>query len=206
MKKTIWQPIVLGVGCGSLVGIAMATGLSITVTSADTADVVGFHMTVFLLSAALGGPLAGFIAPAITLMFTIWFGSSEMKAVLSDPVMFWTNLFVIGGIMALIGFGYRLIFERVKMPVRLLPWVGIVFVLYALHPSILFILQTNPDDINIILTKAIQGFKNSAPQMIFDIFFTSLVFFALPLSYAHPLWYVSRKAPDRKDENQGERK
>ena len=111
-----------------------------------------------------------------------------------------------GGFMALIGLGYRLIFERMKMPARLLPWVGIVFVLYALHPSILFILQTNPSDINIILTYAIQGFKNSTPQMLFDIFFTSLVFVALPSSLAHPLWYVSRKTPDQIGEVQGQRK
>jgi hypothetical protein len=197
MKKTIWQPVLLGVGCGLLVGIAMAAGLSITHTSADTTNVIGFHMAIYLLSAAIGGPLAGVLSPATSLTFILLFGSPEMKAVLSDPVMFWTNAIVMGGFMALIGFSYQSIYEHMKMPARILPWAGSVFVLYALHPSILLILQTNTNDIKIILTKALEGLKNGALQMLFDIFFTSLVFIALPPSYTHPLWYVPRKAPDQ---------
>jgi hypothetical protein len=105
-------------------------------------------------------------------------------------------MFVMGGLMALIGLGYRSIFERMKIPARLLPWAGIVFVLYALHPSILLILQTNTNNMNFILTKALEGLKDSAPQMLFDICFTSLVFIALPARYRRPLWYESKKAPE----------
>jgi len=58
MKKTIWRPLVLGVVSGLLAGIATVTGLSF-LTPGSTNNTIGFYMTLFLLAAALGGPLAG---------------------------------------------------------------------------------------------------------------------------------------------------
>ena len=143
MKKTIWQPVVLGLAIGLLAGIAMAVGLSISVPdSAGGINIVGFHMALFLLSAAIGGPVAGAITPITSLITAILFGPPDLRAAILDPLSFWTNSFVMGAFMALIGIGYRAIFEHMKMPARLLIWIGIILAHYALHPPILEFTQT----------------------------------------------------------------
>jgi len=131
MKKTIWQPLVLGVALGLLAGIATVTGLSF-LTPGITANAIGFYVTLFLLAAALGGPLAGATAPAVFVIVSALFGSPEMKEIITIPAVFWSNLLALGTTVALVGFAYRLIFERVKMPVRLLPWAGLIISLVFL--------------------------------------------------------------------------
>jgi hypothetical protein len=161
MKKIIWLPPVIGVAFGLLAGIAMISGLSFLLSSTEASNVIGFFMVLFLLSAALGGPLAG----ARTLV-------------------------------ALIGFAYRLIFEHVKMPARLLPWAGLVIAFYLLSSPINIGIQFTLKGEAGILSAVLGSYKDYIPQAIFDIFFTSLVFTALPARYRRPLWYESKKAPE----------
>lgn len=197
MKKTIWQPVVLGIAFGLLAGIAMVTGLSFLLSSTGASNVIGFFMVLFMLSAALGGPLAGAITSTICVLFVALFGAPDMKAVSSDPVVLWTNVVVIGTLVALIGFAYRLIFERVKMPGRLLPWAGIVIAFYLLSSPINISIQFTLNGESGILSAVLSSYKDYFPQALFDIFFTSLVFIALPARYRRPLWYESKKASDQ---------
>lgn len=195
MKKTIWQSVVLGMAMGLLSGISMSVGLSISVPdSAGGINIVGFHMALFLLSAAIGGPVAGAITPITSLITAILFGPPDLRAALLDPLSFWTNSFVMGAFMALIGIGYRTIFERMKMPARLIPWIVIILAHYALHPPILEFTQTGRVN---FMKSMIGALDFYTVQILFDIFFTSLVFIALPASFAHPLWYETKKAPDQ---------
>ena len=196
MKKTIWQPLVLGIAFGLLAGIAQVAGLSF-LTPGITDNAIGIHVTLFLLAAALGGPLAGAVAPVLFVIITALFGSPDVKAILTVPTIFWSNLRALGITVVLVGFAYRLIFERVKMPARLLPWAGIVIIYYVISiPSSIipqyFLLG---DPISEILPAVLYGYKTYLPQALFDIFFTSLVFIALPARYGRPLWYESKKAP-----------
>lgn len=188
MKKTIWQPLVLGVAFGLLAGIAMVSGLSFMLSSTEASNVIGFYMALFLLSAAIGGPLAGAITSTICVLFVAMFGAPDMKAVSSDPVVLWTNVVVMGTLVALIGFAYRLIFERVKMPARLLPWAGIVIAFYLLSSPINIGIQFTLNGEAGILSAVLGSYKDYIPQALFDIFFTSLVFIALPARYRRPLW------------------
>ena len=103
--------------------------------------------------------------------------------------------------MALIAIGYRAIFERMKMPARLLPWIGIILVHYAFHSPILEFTQTGRVNFMKSLIGALDFYT---VQILFDIFFTALVFIALPRSFAHPLWYESRKTPDQSSNIQDE--
>jgi hypothetical protein len=200
MKKTIWQPLVLGVVFGLLAGIATVTGLSF-ITPGITDNAIGFYVTLFLLSAALGGPLAGAIAPAVMVIISALFGPPEMKEIITIPAVFWSNLLSLGITMALVGFAYRLIFERLKMPARLLAWAGIIIAYYfiSISASIIpqyYLLGDPPSE---ILPAVLGAYKTYIPQAIFDICFTSLVFIALPARYRRPLWYESKKAPEQND-------
>jgi len=200
MKKTIWQLLVLGVVFGLLAGIATVTGLSF-ITPGITDNAIGFYVTLFLLSAALGGPLAGAIAPAVMVIISALFGPPEMKEIITIPAVFWSNLLALGITMALVGFAYRLIFERLKMPARLLAWAGIIIAYYfiSISASIIpqyYLLGDPPSE---ILPAVLGAYKTYIPQAIFDICFTSLVFIALPARYRRPLWYESKKAPEQND-------
>ena len=200
MKKTIWQLLVLGVVFGLLAGIATVTGLSF-ITPGITDNAIGFYVTLFLLSAALGGPLAGAIAPAVMVIISALFGPPEMKEIITIPAVFWSNLLALGTTMALVGFAYRLIFERLKMPARLLAWAGIIIAYYfiSIPASIIpqYFLLGDPS--SEILPAVLGAYTTYIPQAIFDICFTSLVFIALPARYRRPLWYESKKAPEQND-------
>ena len=199
MKKTIWQPVLLGVAFGLLAGISITVGLSFVISTPLTTGVIGFHIVLFLLSASIGGPLAGFITPAICVIFITLFGAPEFVEFLSRPNIFWTNMFVPGMVMALAGIAYRLVFERVKMPTRLLPWVGIVIATYVINsPTILSIQYYFGGDNFATLPSAIlSAYKDYIPQAISDIFLTSLIFIALPMRYHRPLWYEPKKSLDQ---------
>ncbi len=191
MKKTIWHPLVLGAVLGLLAGTTSVTGLSIfSVDFVDNSLVIGFFVSLFLLAAALGGPLAGVIAPAFWVTIAALYGPPDMKAVITIPATFWSNIFGLGTTLALVGIAYRLIFERIQMLQRLPLWAGIViaFYLIALPASIIpqYLLLKNP--VSEILPAVRSAYSSYIPQMIFDIFFTSLVFIALPKRYRKPLW------------------
>ena len=104
--------------------------------------------------------------------------------------------------MALIGIGYRAIFERMKLPARLLPWIAIIIAHYALHAPILEFTQTGRVN---FLRSMIGSLDFYTVQILFDIFFTSLVFIALPSSFAHPLWYEKPQTAAMPDDIQGEK-
>jgi hypothetical protein len=207
VNKTIWQPLVLGIVLGSLAGISMVTGLTFLTPGLAT-NAIGFYVTLLLLSAALGGPLAGIIASTSMIIISALFGSSEMKAVITIPAVLWSNVLMLGLIETLVGFGYRFIFERLKMPIRLLPWAGIVVAYYLLNSPISITLQYSllGEPLSEALPAVLYSYQTYVPQAIFDIFITSLIFIALPARYLRPLWYTSKKALNQKSEAKGRRK
>ena len=196
MKKTVWLPPLAGLVFGGLAGAATVTGLSFLVESSDTSSAIGFFMTLLLLAAAFGGPLAGVIAPAVFISLSLWYGPPDMRAVLSEPAIFWTNTLVLGLLCVGVALAYRRIFERGRMPGRLLPWAGVVLVLYLLTSPINITLQwllvggVEP------LPAILFSYRAYWPQALFDIFVTSLIFVALPERYRRPWWYESWGTPE----------
>jgi len=190
VKKIIWQPLVLGIVLGSLAGISIITGLTFLTPGLAT-NAIGFYVTLLLLSAALGGPLAGIVASILMITISALFGSPDMKAVIAIPAVFWSNLLMLGIIETLAGFGYRFIFERLKMPARLAPWAGIVIVYYLLNSPISLTLQyfLLGDPLSEVMPAVLYNYQTYIPQAIFDILITSLIFIALPARYLRPLWY-----------------
>ena len=189
IKKTFWRPILLGIFMGVLAGIATATGLSFLTPGTDINNAIGIYMTILLLSVALGGPLAGALASILFITITTFFGPPDMKTIMSDPVILWTNLSVIGTLLVIVGFVYRWIFERVKMPYRLFLWAGVVITVYLINVPVIIILQFYFLHDADALPAIIGTYQDYLPQAIFDIFITSLVFIALPVRLSRPLWY-----------------
>jgi MFS family permease len=203
MKKTIWRPLVLGVVLGLLATIATVTGLTYIVPATEANNVVGFYMTLLLLAAALGGPLAGAIASTLFIVIPALFGPPDVKEIWNDPVVFWRNLLVIGTVVALVGLAYRLIFQRVKMPGRLLLWAGIVIAVYLIIAPANLVLQHYFHGEVDVLPSVLTTYRVYVPQAIFDILCTSLVFVALPARYRRPLWIKMQPAsPPAEDKAQ----
>jgi hypothetical protein len=203
MKKTIWQPVAIGTVLGLLAGIGIAAGLSFIIPGAFS-SVIGFFTTLFLLAAALGGPLAGVVASTICVVIAAFFGSPDLKEALSDSVIFWSNVVVTGTFVALVGFAYRLIFERVKMPARLLPWAGIVIAYYVLYLPANAGAQFYLNGDSGFLSAVIGSYNAYIPQVFFDIFITSLVFIALPARNRRPQWYESKQTTNQSGKIQDE--
>ena len=195
MKKTIWVPIVIGVAFGLLAGITEVAGFTFNINPGGAPITIGFYMVLYALSAALGGPIAGFLTVAIDIIAVALFGPPDVKALFNDPIIFWTNLIDLGVVLALFGFAYRFIYQRFKMPLRLLTWAGIVIAAYIIVYPILVISQYllgyyhDTSVIGIILS----GLKGFAPQAISDIIITSLIWIGLPESFRRPLWYEPKK-------------
>ena len=207
MKKTIWQPMILGIVLGSLAGISLVTGLTFLTPGLAT-NAIGFYATLLLLSAALGGPLAGIVASILMITISAVFGSPEIKAVIAIPAVFWSNILMLGIIETLVGIGYRFIFERLKMPARLAPWAGIVIAYYLLNSPISLTLQyfLLGDPLSEVIPAILYSYQTYIPQAIFDIFITSLIFIALPARYLRPLWYEPKKVPNQYSEVQVNKK
>lgn len=181
--------MLLGLVFGLLAGVATVAELSFLVEGTDTSSAIGFYITLLLLAAAFGGPLAGAIASTLFLTISLWYGPADMKTVLSEPAVFWTNAVVLSVLLALVGVAYLWIFERTNMPLRLLPWAGIVVAVYLVNSPIIISLQYylvgGVDPLPAILF----SYRIYVPQLIFDVCVTYLVFVALPERYRRPLWY-----------------
>lgn len=195
LKKTLWQPILLGTVLGVLASVTAITGLAF-LTTGITENAIGIQGTLFLLAAALGGPLAGVIAPILWVIIVTFVGPPEMKALLTEPAVFWVNMIALAVNLTLVGLAYRLIFNRVVMPHRLLLWAAVVIGFYAIiNPTSIisqYLLLGEP--VSEIWPAVLYGYESQAPQAIFDTFVTSLVFIALPAAYTRPLWYEHKLA------------
>ena len=196
MKKTVWQPLVFGLVFGLLAGLGVITDLSFIVSSTDTDNLIGFWMILSLLASALGGPLAGVITSILLVVISNFYGSPEMQAIAHDPAIFWTNMFVLGMLMIFVGFAYRFIFERIRMPQRLIWWIGIVFFVHVVNIPANLILQYYFHSVTGVLPVIFSAYKIYIPQVFFDVFITSLVFIALPVRHSRPLWYEPMKLPE----------
>ena len=187
MKKTTWLPLVLGTGLGILAGISLAANIGYTDPSSYSIMVYG----IFLLFAfALGGPLSALITVIIAVMAAALGGYPAIKDTYDIyPLLLIVNPLanIIAGVVC--GLAYRFVYQRMKMPARLLPWVGIVAAYYII---VIWITEVGtraliPD------AQLMSGFfeilRASSPQMLSDILITSVIWIVLPERYRRPLWY-----------------
>jgi len=203
MKKTIWAPIIFGVVMGILGGISFAANLAFF-SGGDFGAGIGIYGIFWLIAAALGGPLAGAITGSLSLIIGASIG--QMKAAMSEPVTFYPNLVISCIVMqCLLGYAYRFIFERFRMPARLLAWAGIIIGWYLIGSPLLTITQYWLRDFSPAVKASYEAFSNNlwafqlamykafAPQATAYFIITSMVFIALPEHYRRPLWIEPKK-------------
>jgi len=192
MKKIVWQPIITGIFSAILVVVTGLAGLQYT---SPAGWIIGIYPTIYAMTAAIWGPLA------ITLAFTLTRVTSALVlGAARPPASFWANVILGSGLYALMAYLYRLAYERVKFPKRLFFWAGIVSLFYILVVPLRSASNTIYDYIygyEVVtraewLTSIVSSYQAILPNFVADLFFTSLIWGALPKTFHRPLWYEKK--------------
>lgn len=184
MKKTIWVPIVGGLVFGTLSFLISAANITIQI-SEDL--ILGPWEIINTISAALFGPIGILITQfGMDLGGYIYF----IKGVYPAPQDFY---FIVGDFIAhfaamlLTAFGYRYIYQRIKLPLLLVGWVIVLGANYLVG----VILQVTLFNAAVPELEASYAFyfNNVRLEFILVAAITSLILLALPERYRRPQWY-----------------
>jgi hypothetical protein len=178
VKKTIWIPIIGGLSLGVLSFLITAANITIQI-SEDL--ILGPWEILNTISAALG------VYPA------------------PQDIFFMVGNYIAHvAAMLVVAFGYRFIYQRMKLPLLLAGWVLIMGIYYLLGVILSVILH------NIAvpgLGATFIGYFNSVRlEFVIVAVITSLILLALPERYRKPQWYEPKQAPDQNVEVQNEQK
>jgi len=192
LKKTIWIPIVGGLIFGALSYLTTVANLTITI-SKDL--ILGPWEIINALSAALFGPIGLLITElGLDTSGYLYF----IKGVYPSPqdIYFMMGNYIAHIVaMMIVAFGYRFIYQRMKMPRLLAGWVLIMGIYYLVG----VILQVTLFNIAIPGLEAtyVVYFSNVRLEFILVTVITSLILLALPEHYLRPWWYESKPAETR---------
>ena len=191
VKKTTWVPIIGGLIFGAISYLITAANITVQV-SADI--ILGPWEIINTLSAALFGPIGLLITElGLDISGYVYF----IKGTFPGPQDIY---FMVGDYFAhtismlLVAFGYRFIYQRLKMPRLLAGWILLMGIYYFVEVALAASL------FNI----AVPGlgasyavyFSNVRLEFILVTVITSLILLALPERYRRPLWYESKQAPE----------
>jgi hypothetical protein len=187
MKKTIWLPLLFGIAMGVLAGLVNIGNLTYM---SPTGWPVGFYNVFLFLAAALGG-WPGAISEIIMITIINSLGPLEWREAIG-PAMYWANVVTEAiFLLPLMALGYQALYKRFSMPMRLLPWAGLIITFYALDVVIIRLLHwlfegRLPDAV--LMSKILAGYQSWIPQVISDLLLTSLIWLALPEKWRRPFW------------------
>jgi len=191
MKKTIRTSIIGGLIFGALSYLITVANITVQV-SADI--ILGPWEIINTLSAALFGPIGLLITElGLDISGYVYFIKGTFPA--PQDIYFMVGDYFAHTIsMFLVAFGYRFIYQRLKMPRLLAGWVLLMGIYYLVEVALAASL------FNI----AVPGlgasyavyFSNVRLEFILVTGITSLILVALPERYRRPLWYESKQAPE----------
>ncbi len=199
VKKTIWIPIAGGLIFGALSFLITAANITVQI-SRDL--ILGPWEILNTLSAALFGPIGLLITElGLDISGYVYF----IKGVYPAPQDFY---FMVGDFIAhslsmlLVAFGYRFIYQRMKMPRLLGGWILIMGIYYLVEVS-LAVSLFNIAVPGLGASYAVY-FSNVRLEFILVTVTTSLVLLALPKRFRRPWWFEPLQKPDGSGEIPGE--
>lgn len=189
MKKTIWIPIVGGLIFGSLSYLTTVADLTIQISE----DLILGPWEVFnAISAALFGPI-GLLITELGLDISAYV--YLIRGVYPAPQ---DELFLVGNYIAhvaamlLVAFGYRFIYQRIKMPRLLAGWFLIIGIYYLSGVTLSVILHNLA--VPGLGATYVDYFNSVRLEFIIVTVITSLILLALPERYRKPQWYDLKQA------------
>jgi hypothetical protein len=199
VKKTIWIPLLGGLIFGALSYLTTVANLTIQISE----DLILGPWEIFnILSAALFGPI-GLLITELGLDISGYLYLIRGVYPAPQDIYFMAGNYIAHvAAMLLVAFGYRLIYQRMKMPRLLAGWFLVMGIYYLVGVILSAILH------NIAvpgLGATFMGyFSNVRLEFILVSIITSLTLLALPKRYRKPHWYEAKKAPDQSVEILGE--
>lgn len=191
VKKTIWIPIIGGLVFGVL--SFLITAANITIRVFDDL-ILGPWEILNTLSAALFGPI-GLLITELGLDISGYV--YLIKGVYPAPQ---DIIFMVGNYIAhilamlIVAFGYRFVYQRMKMPRLLVGWV-ILMGIYYLVGVILSVILHNTAVTGLGAT--FMGYFSSVRlEFILVAVITALILLALPERFRRPLWYEPKQAKE----------
>ena len=187
MKKTLWIPLVGGLTFGAMSFLITAANITVQI-SADI--ILGPWEIINTLSAALFGPIGLLITElGLDISGYLYFikGSfpapQDINFMVGDYFAHTLSMFVVA-------FGYRFIYQRMKMPRLLAGWVLIMGIYYLMEVALAATLF-NIAVPNLGASYAYY-FSNVRLEFILVTVITSLILLALPERYRKPQWYEAK--------------
>ena len=187
MKKTIWIPIVGGLIFGALSYLTTVANITIQISE----DLILGPWEIFnTLSAALFGPIGLLITElGLDTSGYLYF----IKGVYPSPqdIYFMMGNYIAHIVaMMIVAFGYKFIYQRMKMPCLLAGWVLITGIYYLVG----VILQVSLFNIAVPGLRAsyVGYFSNVRLEFVLVTAITSLILLALPERYRKPQWFESK--------------
>ncbi len=192
MKKTIIIPI----SGGLILGVVsfLITAVDITVQISEDL-ILGPWEIINTLSAAFFGPIGLLITElGLDISGYLYF----IKGVYPAPqdIYFMLGNYIAHVVaMLIVAFGYRFIYQRVKMPPLLAGWVLVLAIYYFVG----VILQVSLFNIAVpgLGASYVVYFSNVRLEFILVSVITSLVLLALPERFRRPQWYEPNEASDQ---------
>ena len=199
IKRTIWIPILGGLILGALSFLTTVANLTVQISE----DLILGPWEIFnTLSAALFGPI-GLLITELGLDVSAFL--YLIKGVYPAPQDIY---FMVGNYIAhiaamlLVAFGYRFIYQRMRMPLLLVGWFLVMGIYYLVGVALSVFLH------NIAvpgLGATFRGyFDNVRLEFVIIMVITSLILLALPERYRRPQWYEPQQALDQSAELQDE--
>jgi uncharacterized membrane protein (UPF0136 family) len=189
VKKTIWIPTVGGFIFGALSFLITVANITVQI-SEDL--ILGPWEILNTLSAALFGPIGLLITElGLDISGYLYFIKGVYPAP-QDIHFMMGNYIAHSSAMLVVAFGYRFIYQRMKMPRLLAGWILIMGVYYLVE---VFLAVT-------LFKIAVPGlgttyafaFSNVRLEFPLVTVITSLILLALPERYRKPQWYESKPA------------
>jgi hypothetical protein len=194
MKKTIWIPLVLGITLGLLDFLSLGVHWVIRIANFGA---IGPQEILVIISAALGGPLSGFVTNFlqelgmhIFLLKGDFPGQRllEVSISIADFIAHTLALFAVA-------YCYRFLYQRAKKAIIFfVGWILITVIYYILLLPLQSLLHNLLVPGLLPLSTLVRG---SPLEFLMVAIISTLILIALPARYRRPLWYESKKAPEQ---------
>ena len=191
-KKTIWIPVVGGLILGALSFLTTVANLTIQISD----DLILGPWEIFnAISAALFGPI-GLLITELGLDISGYLYLIKGTFPAPQDIYFMVGNYIAHCVALLfIAFGYRFIYQRMKMP-PFLAGLFLIMGIYYLTGVILSVIFHNTAVPGLGAT--FMGYFSSVRlEFILVTVVTSLILLALPERYRRPQWYEPKQQPDQ---------
>lgn len=192
MKKTIWIPLVLGITLGLLDFLSLGVHWVIRIANFGA---IGPQEILVIISAALGGPLSGFVTnffQELGMHIFLLKGDFPGQRLLEVSISIADFIAHTLALLA-VAYCYRFLYQRAKKATTFfVGWILITVIYYILLLPLQSLLHNLLVPDLLPLSTLVRG---SPPEFLMVATISTLILIALPARYRRPLWIEVQPVP-----------